>query len=238
MFDVRRSFACVLQSPYFFSSHPYHKRPKPHTFNTRDRKMIACITVVGKRNELLYLQTFLPPTDPNGSYYDPLRFHFLAHSALDAFDERSAGKSSRPPTSSASFTGANTANDMFLGHLCPIEEFRVYGYQTSTHLKLIAILTENEPVRENDLKNVLQGLHTLYVSYLQSPFSPLSGKITSARFAKGVERQVSVYNQSTSNSSSSSGGGGIGSGLAALSSSRLLASTSSTGTSSFPRFPT
>lgn len=188
--------------------------------------MIACVAVVGKKNELLYLETFLPPTD------DPLRFHFLAHSALDAFDERSKAVPRRPPPSSASASSAsssaNAANDMFLGHLCPIEEFRVYGYQTSTQVKLLAILTESEPVRENDLKNVLQGLHTLYVSYLQSPFSPLAGKITSARFAKGVERQVSVYNQSNSNSSSGGGGGG---GLAALSSSRLLASTSSLGAS-------
>lgn len=194
--------------------------------------MIACVAVVGKKNELLYLETFLPPTDPNRGYDDPLRFHFLAHSALDAFEERSKAVPRRPLLSSASASSAsssaNAANDMFLGHLCPIEEFRVYGYQTSTQVKLLAILTESEPVRENDLKNVLQGLHTLYVSYLQSPFSPLAGKITSARFAKGVERQVSVYNQSNSNSSSGGGGGG---GLVALSSSRLLASTSSLGAS-------
>jgi hypothetical protein len=44
---------------------------------------------------------------------------------------------------------------------------------------------------------VLQGIHTLYVSYLQSPFAPITGKITSDRFHKGVARQVTLYNQST-----------------------------------------
>ncbi|EWM21600.1 trafficking protein particle complex subunit 2-like protein [Nannochloropsis gaditana] len=180
--------------------------------------MIACIAVVGKKNELLYLKPFLAQPDASSDYF--LSFHFIAHSALDAFDERSKSVSRRP---SPSFPSPASTNDMFLGYLCPIEEFRVYGYKTSTQIKFLAILTENNPVRENDLKSVFQGLHILYVSYLQSPFSPLTGKITSERFSKGVERQVVVYNQSISSNSAHEGGGG----LATLSSSRLLPSTSS-----------
>ena len=40
-----------------------------------------------------------------------------------------------------------------------------------------------------------QAIHTLYVRYIQSPFSPLTGKILSERFKNGVERQVNLYNQ-------------------------------------------
>lgn len=43
---------------------------------------------------------------------------------------------------------------------------------------------------------VFQGIHTLYVSHLHSPFAPLTGRITSDRFHKGVARQVTLYNQS------------------------------------------
>jgi hypothetical protein len=69
--------------------------------------------------------------------------------------------------------------EMFLGHLCPIEEFRLYvglresfiwsnskvgpssvlvprryGYVTNTQVKVVAVLTEGETIREGDLKTV------------------------------------------------------------------------------------
>ena len=44
--------------------------------------------------------------------------------------------------------------DMFLGHLCPIDEYRVYGYMTSTRLKLLAVLEDVNDIRESDLKKV------------------------------------------------------------------------------------
>jgi hypothetical protein len=207
--------------------------------------MIACVAVVGKRNELLYLETFLPSSSSSSSSsssfsLDPaaaasssllddptLRFHFVAHSALDIFDERrlaAGGRKGAPTTSSSSSSQTQQQSEMYLGHLCPIEEFNVYGYQTSTQVKILAVVTEDggaEPVRESEIKGVLQGLHTLYVSYLQSPFSPLGGKIVSDRFNKGVERQVSLYNQS------GSGGGGGMQVPASVSSRILLASSSS-----------
>ena len=232
--------------------------------------MIAAVAVVGKKNELLFLETFPPSSSQSAS----LRFHFLAHSALDTFDERRA----RRPLQSSSSSSSSSANDMFLGHLCPIEEFRVYGYQSSTQvkrlvcafhpptdphrssthapppppptyttthnhpsthsthppqktkIKFLAILTENEPVREAEIKGVLQGLHTLYVSYLQSPFSPLTGKVVSDRFSKGVERQVSIYNQSEGGGM---GEGGVGRGQSSM----LLTSTSSLGASMSSTLP-
>lgn len=205
--------------------------------------MIVCVAVVGKRNELMYLETFLPSSSSSSSSsfsLDPaaatssllddptLRFHFVAHSALDIFDERrhAAGGRKGAPTNSSSSSSSQTQqqSEMYLGHLCPIEEFNVYGYQTSTQVKILAVVTQDggaEPVRESEIKGVLQGLHTLYVSYLQSPFSPLGGKIVSDRFNKGVERQVSLYNQS------GSGGGGGMQLPASVSSRTLLASSSS-----------
>lgn len=43
---------------------------------------------------------------------------------------------------------------MFLGHLCPIDEYRVYGYMTSTRLKLLAVLEDVNDIREPELKRV------------------------------------------------------------------------------------
>lgn len=51
--------------------------------------------------------------------------------------------------------GASDAStDMFLGHLCPIDEYRVYGYMTSTRLKLLAVLEDVNDIREPELKRV------------------------------------------------------------------------------------
>ena len=45
---------------------------------------------------------------------------------------------------------------MFLGLLCPIEDFQVYGYVTNTKIKLIAVL-EDIKVRDADVKVVRPG---------------------------------------------------------------------------------
>lgn len=49
---------------------------------------------------------------------------------------------------------ADVSTDMFLGHLCPIDEYRVYGYMTSTRLKLLAVLEDVNDIREPELKRV------------------------------------------------------------------------------------
>lgn len=52
---------------------------------------------------------------------------------------------------------ADVSTDMFLGHLCPIDEYRVYGYMTSTRLKLLAVLEDVNDIREPELKRVRCG---------------------------------------------------------------------------------
>ena len=42
---------------------------------------------------------------------------------------------------------------MFLGLLCPMEEYKVFGYITNTQVKLIAVV-EDEMVRDVDIKAV------------------------------------------------------------------------------------
>lgn len=48
--------------------------------------------------------------------------------------------------------------DMYLGHLCPIDEYRVYGYMTSTRLKLLAVVDDTNDIREPELKRVSSGV--------------------------------------------------------------------------------
>lgn len=51
-------------------------------------------------------------------------------------------------------SGGDATTDMFLGHLCPVDEYRVYGYMTTTRLKLLAVLEDVNDIREPDLKRV------------------------------------------------------------------------------------
>lgn len=51
-------------------------------------------------------------------------------------------------------SAADVSTEMFLGHLCPIDEYRVYGYMTSTRLKLLAVLEDVNDIREPELKRV------------------------------------------------------------------------------------
>eukprot|EP00904_Undaria_pinnatifida_P004109 jgi/Undpi1/1369/HiC_scaffold_11.g04761.m1 len=83
---------------------------------------------------------------------------------------------------------------MFLGHLCPIDEYRVYGYMTSTRLKLLAVLEDVNDIREPELKRVFSVVHDLYVSYLRNPFAALAKPVESAKFRLAVDRQINDYN--------------------------------------------
>mmetsp|Transcript_1096 Transcript_1096/g.1393 ORF Transcript_1096/g.1393 Transcript_1096/m.1393 type:complete len:151 (-) Transcript_1096:281-733(-) len=145
--------------------------------------MIACFSVVGDSNEPLFLKPYLDDTDE----VDPLKFHSIVHSSLDNVEELKVQRSS---------TGTNKLQnaEMYLGHLCPIEEYRVFGYMTNTNIKFFAVLEDNAPVRENDLRNLFQSVHQLYVNYLRNPFAPLRKPLTSERMKLDIDRQVNSYN--------------------------------------------
>eukprot|EP00752_Nemacystus_decipiens_P007654 g6842.t1 len=148
--------------------------------------MIVCIAIIGRQNEPLFLRTY---TDAEGEEEEDanLRLHNIVHSSLDVVGERKVGRKGA--------TGAaDVSTDMFLGHLCPIDEYRVYGYMTSTRLKLLAVLEDVNDIREPELKRVFSTVHNVYVNYLRNPFSPLGKPVDSARFRLAVDRQINDYN--------------------------------------------
>ncbi|CAM9125417.1 unnamed protein product [Discosporangium mesarthrocarpum] len=146
--------------------------------------MIVCFAVIGRQNEPLFLRTYMDNDvdDPEDS---ALRLHNVVHSSLDIFNEWKGGSGQGK---------AGLVGDMFLGHLCPIDEYRVYGYVTSTWLKLVAVLEDSNSIREAELRKVFSTVHNFYVNYLRNPFSPLARPIVSERFQLAVDRQVNDYN--------------------------------------------
>ena len=86
-----------------------------------------------------------------------LHYQFLMHASLDRFEEltgptsniSSTGGTSSNNTSGSSNNGINrwrtpgsTGNDaMWVGLLCPVDDYRVYGYLTTTNIKLIGVVS-------------------------------------------------------------------------------------------------
>jgi Sedlin, N-terminal conserved region len=178
-----------------------------------------------------------------------LRQQFLLHAALDRFEELSGPPPGfawrrRNNTTAANTTttatavvvsptfnaNANTntsasaaaAADAFVGLLCPLEEFRVYGFMTTTRVKFLLTIREdvniivNHPNDNNPnivattttttmtmdeyLERIVKGLfielHQIYVEYALNPFSPFftSGPIISQRFDNQVLHRIHAYN--------------------------------------------
>lgn len=72
--------------------------------------IICCVAIVGKHNNPLFLKVY--QTIENE---EPLKFHYIAHTALDVIDEKIA---SRKETTNST--------DMYLGVLFPIEVYKMY----------------------------------------------------------------------------------------------------------------
>jgi trafficking protein particle complex subunit 2 len=126
---------------------------------------ISCIAIIGKhvrsvnafltsQNNPLFLKTFAKtPSTPmqkpeNLASLLPapspaLKYHFLAHSALDIIEERIV-------------SGAKTI-DTYFGLLHVLEEVSVYGFLTNTLVKIIVMIEGGDGsggLRDSDVKSV------------------------------------------------------------------------------------
>lgn len=89
-----------------------------------------------------------------------LKQQFILHSALDRFVHL-AGP---PPGYNWRSPGALGIDANFVGLLCPIEDFRVYGYVSATKIKFVVVVEDDEMIALADqqvvddrIKNLLVG---------------------------------------------------------------------------------
>ncbi|KAK1944597.1 Trafficking protein particle complex subunit 2-like protein [Phytophthora citrophthora] len=137
---------------------------------------VICITTA--QNSPLYIRTF-------GEEGEDLGFHYIAHVSLDVIEEKLRG------------AGVTTSkDDMYLGFLGPIEDYRVYGYVTNTSVKFVVVL-QDAPVRESELRPFFSEVHRLYVNAMSNPFAPLGERLTSQTFDKRVSNLVVQHNTSS-----------------------------------------
>ena len=156
--------------------------------------------------ELFGLATTTTPVSSSGSSSTTttkkecsLRQQFILHAALDRFEEL-AGP---PPSVAWREPGAQGADAMWVGLLCPVEEMRVYGYMTTSKLKLMAVVEDSSSLAslqgklvEDDVKQLFVRIHELLVEYTLNPFNPIDGrKISSPRFDKRISDTVRQFNR-------------------------------------------
>lgn len=178
---------------------------------------LLTFAVIGKDNSPLYLRDFDDSIyeqseqsfDSNGNEEeDPFGFleqkrqlnqssslknQFIIHSALDRFGElHDSNTESQKPG----------PNKMWIGLLGHVDETKVYGYVTSTKVKLFASIEDVEDgndnfVREAALKALFANAHEFYVEHTLNPFSDVRSqkKISSPRFDMGISDLVKTFNE-------------------------------------------
>lgn len=80
----------------------------------------------------------------------------------------------------------------FLGVLYSVDDFKVFGYYSNTHVKTIVTCDSSFP--DNLMKNVLQDLNALYIQAAQNPFQCTGTPITSATFSTKLETVLAKSN--------------------------------------------
>jgi hypothetical protein len=229
---------------------------------------IACVAIIGAQNQPLLLHvgggsdadaaaTPAPSDDPQQA--KRLRLSYVAHCALDALEEKVL-LSRRAAAAAASASGgagggaggggggggggaflpaaAAAPPDAYLGLLYPTEEFRVYGYCSATHLKVVLVV-EQAPLaagaqaqqqqqqqqqqqhqqhapfppppwpRDAALAALCRRLHAVYVDAASNPFFVPGAPLgDDPRVLRGVDAALAEFE--------AAGGGGGGGAAAAV----------------------
>mmetsp|Transcript_66019 Transcript_66019/g.130918 ORF Transcript_66019/g.130918 Transcript_66019/m.130918 type:complete len:150 (-) Transcript_66019:30-479(-) len=142
---------------------------------------LSGVAVLGKENNPLYIRA-------HRQHADQLRFHYIVHTALDFLEDKVGAQRQAGPATPSGNTPSK--HDCYLGLLYPIEEFRVYGYLSNSRIKLIAV-SDDEEVKDGEMKALFRRLHALYVDTVSNPFHTSDTELSDcASFDRQVERIV------------------------------------------------
>jgi trafficking protein particle complex subunit 2 len=144
---------------------------------------IECVALIGENNNPLYLATY-PKLDGTDLQH---RFQLIIYSSLDIIDawvkQRKSGNSDN-----------SNVDNQFVGYLCSLEHFKVFGYVTNTSLKfLIVVSDEIDSLRLpfGSVHNFFLNFHQIYIEALYNPFYKVGAPLTSPKFAQKMSLLVS-----------------------------------------------
>eukprot|EP01029_Cantina_marsupialis_P010849 TRINITY_DN245069_c1_g1_i1.p1 TRINITY_DN245069_c1_g1~~TRINITY_DN245069_c1_g1_i1.p1 ORF type:complete len:133 (-),score=24.17 TRINITY_DN245069_c1_g1_i1:175-573(-) len=85
-------------------------------------------------------------------------------------------------------TLSKTTRDSFLGMMTQIEDYRIWGYRTSSSISFILVLKGVDP-RPEEVRQSFKAVHEAYVdSVAKNVFAKPNSKIESVHFAKKIEK--------------------------------------------------
>lgn len=148
---------------------------------------------------------FFETNTKNMNESSSLKHQFVMHSALDRCEELVFPDPGGATTSTTRISSIGP-NSMWIGLLGSIGETKVYGYMTTTKIKLMASIEDSGDngskhfAREAGLKALFGNMHKLYIEYRLNPFSKITDntKISSRKFDDGMTQLVNEFNNTYS----------------------------------------
>ncbi|CAF2319751.1 unnamed protein product [Rotaria sp. Silwood2] len=131
--------------------------------------MACCVAVLIKEN-LIYLRRSA----------EELKFLFLIHASIDILDDK-VNQLTKPASD-------RDVRDFYIGLLYPVEEYKIYGYVSSTRVKFILIFEHSTSIslKDQDIKLLFQRLHQAYIDCVSNPFYEPNTQLKSKRFEQVV----------------------------------------------------
>lgn len=124
------------------------------------------IAIVNPTNNPLLVRTSLDDIDKE----EATKLIYLMHASLDIVEE----KCEQP-----------TTRDNFLGILYQCEQYKIYGLMSTTKVKVLLMISQRYsfgPPRENDVRQMLKGIHKAYVdATAMNPFHKPNEPVKSKR---------------------------------------------------------
>lgn len=151
----------------------------PSIESTATKVSVVCVSLISKENSPLFIKNYMDDED--------LNLHRIVYASLDMIENRLLPQNgtAKPPS------------DMYFGLLCSLEDCRVYGYLTSTQMKIIVVCKDVGEPLESGTKLLFNGIHKSYVQAVLNPFAELGSKLDSPKFMAEVNKHVDRFNQQT-----------------------------------------
>ena len=140
---------------------------------------LVAVCFVNRNDAPLYFKAF------TGGAEESVRMQLACYASLDMADERANGIQIAGTVSTSG--GETPSRDPFLGLLLPVDEQKVFGYLTSTGIRIL-IVVRDVLLREDRVRELFKGLHKLYADAISSPFAEINTRLSSPMFEEGVTR--------------------------------------------------
>ncbi|GMH96609.1 hypothetical protein TrST_g9370 [Triparma strigata] len=202
---------------------------------------LVALALVSPDNSPIFISTYGQSSDPPAASSDPIsdpfssspstKFSFIIHSALDHLSSPTRWQTPKhllqtegdqnQQTSKTETAKNKNVQLGFLGHIVPIDQYRVYGYHGVNGVRLLCVidevftstLTPPSPIQtqqrfERSLHSLFYRIYRMYLMALCNPFHGIDGgenfikgrvkdgKYWYPKFERGTRAIVEDFNES------------------------------------------